>query len=115
MTIFGGQNMAKFIEFPLVMGRLGNHPGTLGPEQALGLFNVGMRLPQGAHLLDYWPDGGRTTVILAAIAANLEGQVSAVTNWQAAPLGAELWFNRAVLNHKLTLAEQNGKAPDLVV
>lgn len=107
--------MPKFIEPQVVIGKLGNHPGGLGPEQAVALFNTAMKCGTGATLLDFWPDGGRTTVILAAVAQNLEGTVTAEYNWATVPQGGEFWFERAVKGHKIKLAELNGKPPDLTV
>lgn len=107
--------MAKFIEFPVVMGRLGNHPGLLGPLQAQALFNAAMACGQGAHFLDYWPDGGRSTVVLFAASQNVEGQLEVLTNWQYAPQGAQPWYDRAIMNHKVKLAEHNGHSPDMAV
>ena len=58
--------MSKYVEFITVYGKLGNHPGTLTGEMALGLYNQGMSSPAKAKLLDYYPDGGRSTVLLSA-------------------------------------------------
>lgn len=93
--------MPKYLDFPTIYGKLGNHPGLLTGEQALALFTQGMKCPQGASLVEYWPDGGRSTVILAAVARNLGGRLYVFTNWRAAPQSAERWFMQAWRTHKL--------------
>ena len=107
--------MSKYVEFITVYGKLGNHPGTLTGEQALGLYNQGMSSPAKAKLLDYYPDGGRSTVLLSAVAQNIEGELAVEANWQFAPYGAEMWYERAVKLHKIKAVPLNGTAVDFAV
>lgn len=93
--------MSKFLDFPTVYGKLGNHPGLLTTDQAVALYQQGMKLPPGSSILEYRPDGGRSTVILAAVARNLNGRLYAVTDWAVAPPGAQAYFERAFKLHKL--------------
>lgn len=93
--------MAKFLDFPIVYGKLGNHPGLLSTEQAVALFNAGMRCGPGCLLIEYWPDGGRSTVLLGAVAKNLEGQLKVFTAWGVPSRDDERWFNLAFKAHGL--------------
>lgn len=93
--------MAKFVDFPIVYGKLGNHFGLTTGEQALALFQQAMKCPPGSLLVEYWPDGGRSTVILATAARNLDGKLLVFTNWDQAPLGSDAWFQRAYKTHRL--------------
>lgn len=93
--------MAKFLDFPTVYGKLGNHPGLLTTDQAIALYQQGMRLPPGSNILEYQPDGGRSTVILAAVARNLSGRLYVVTDWTVASPGAQPYFERVFKLHRL--------------
>ena len=93
--------MAKFLDFPIVYGKLGNHPGSLTTDQAIALFNTAMRCPMGAKIIEYWPDTGRSTVILGAAAKNLDGKLYVFTNFNNGNKAGEGWFARAVKTHRL--------------
>jgi hypothetical protein len=93
--------MAKFTEFGTVYGKLGMHPGNLTTEQAVALFNHAMKCKEGALLLDQWPDAGRTSVLLAAVARNLDGKLKVVTRWEAGPQYGPQLFERVYRTHKL--------------
>jgi len=93
--------MSKFLDFPLVYGKLGNHPGSLTTEQAVALFNTAMRCPIGAKLIECWPDTGRSTVILSAAVKNLEGKLYVFTNFDNGNKAGEGWFHRAIKTHRL--------------
>jgi len=93
--------MAKFVDFPIVYGKLGNHPGFLTTDAALKLYTIAMQCRQGATFLDNWPEGGRSTVLLATVARNLDGKVKVICRWDTAPQNAALYFERAYKTHKL--------------
>ena len=93
--------MSRFIDFPVIYGKLGNHPGLLSTEQAAAIFKHAMDVNPGGAFVEYDPDGGRSTVILATAAQNLDGKVYVFTNWEAAPKGAEPFFQRAYKTHRL--------------
>lgn len=110
--------MAKFIDFPTVYGRIGLQPGELTAEQAIGLFNAGMATPAGGKLAEYWPDTGRSTALLGAVAKNLEGELTVYTTFERGSAN-EYWFNRTVKTHKLqpvlALNPVGNEAVDMVV
>src|ERR1043165_3646040 len=93
--------MAKFIDFNTVYGKLGLHPGNLTTEQAQALFDHAMKCKDGALLLDQWPDAGRTSVLLATVARNIDGKLKVVTRWDAAPPNGGFLFERVYRTHKL--------------
>jgi hypothetical protein len=93
--------MARYVDFPTIYGKLGNHFGLTTGDQALALFEQGMRCPPGATLVEYAPDGGRSTVILATVARNLGGRLLVCTAWPEAPQGALDAFQRAFKTHRL--------------
>jgi hypothetical protein len=83
------------------MGKLGRHPGLLSYEQSQALFNFVLELKPGDVVAEYDPDGGRSTVILAAAAANIGAKLYVFTDWEMAPPRAEVYFDRAVKTHHL--------------
>ena len=93
--------MAKFLDFKTVMGRLGTHPSQLTIEQSIALFNQTLQLPKNAAIVEFGPDGGRSTVILAAAARNIDGHLYVVTNWSQQPPGAQQYFEKAVKTHRI--------------
>lgn len=101
--------MAKFLDFPTVYGKLGTHPGLLTGDQAVALYQQGMRLPPGSAIVEYAPDAGRSTVILAAVASNLGGRLYVVVDWATSPhQSARVYFERAFKLHRLDqVAEVN--------
>src|SRR6185437_14756758 len=99
-VFIGGKSMAKFIDFNTVYGKLGLHPGNLTTEQAVALFDRAMKCKEGALLLDQWPDAGRTSVLLATVARNLDGKLKVVTRWETAPPVGPQLFERVYRTHK---------------
>ena len=93
--------MAKFIDFNTVYGKLGMHPGNLTTEQAMAFFDRAMKCKDGALFLDQWPDAGRTSVLLATVARNLDGKLKVVTRWETAPPVGPQLFERVYRTHKL--------------
>jgi len=105
--------MAKFKDFETVYGKLGNHPGLLQTDQAIALYNTALSCGQKPVIVEHDPDGGRSTVVLAAAACNLEGKVHVQVDWSSQPDGAEAWFNKAVKLHRIgPQVAVNGAAPE---
>ncbi len=92
----------RLIDFATAYGKLGKHPGVLGPEAASVIFAHAMRQKPGALFADLGAEGGRTLALLGYAARNIGAKIVAVEAWANLPPMAEFWFNRAVKTHGLT-------------
>lgn len=88
-------NNTKPLNFPLLYGKLGNWPGTMGPQAAAMLLAEIAKLPQGSTIVEYCFDGGRTSAVIGW--GCKAGGHSALIAGNPSPDGmSEVWFNRLV-------------------
>lgn len=82
-------------------GRLGMHPGDMGPDEATVIFGEAMKLPEGSRALEISPQTGRTTAILGAAIRNIDGALYVADDWIAKNPQESAWFQKAIKLHGL--------------
>ncbi len=101
--------MSAPFHFPSEYGRIGNWPGSIGPNQAQALFVEAMTHKKGAKFVELGFDGGRTTVVLNWAARDIEDShiyCLAVANDETG-----LWFRRTQILHKLKASGHESLEP----
>lgn len=88
------------VDFTTAYGRLGMHPGDIGPVEAEAIFSVAEGFP-GGNFLEVNPNGGRGTAILATAAANVGGHLDVVLDQFSDPALAR-WLALSVRLRKLS-------------
>lgn len=79
--------------FAQMYGRLGNWPGTLGPQAAQALLAEIAKLPKGSSVVEIRFDGGRTSAVIGW-GCKAGGHVGIVTGAPTENGMSEVWFNR---------------------
>lgn len=96
----------RLIDFQAAYGKLGKHPGRLGPPDgqvgAEVIFRHAMAHKAGALFVDLGAEGGRTIALLGYAAKNVGAKIVAVESWQALHPQVEYLFHRAVKTHGLS-------------
>ena len=112
----------RLIDFKTAYGKLGKHPGRLGPPEgqvaAEVLFRHAMSQSAGAIFVDLGAEGGRTVALLGYAAKNVGAKIVAVESWPGLPPAAQYWFQKAVKTHGLSeivTASPPPSGADLVV
>mgnify|MGYP001564123902 CR=1 FL=1 len=82
-------------------GRLGMHPGDMGPQEAQVIFEQATARGGGVFV-EVSPGTGRATAILGIAARNVGAKLYAVDALAIKNPAENRWFNLAVLCHQLT-------------
>ena len=90
----------KPFDFPKTWGKLGNWPGTIGPQSALALLQEIAKLPKGSSIVEFRFDGGRTSAVVGW-GCKAGGHVGIVTGAPSQDGMSEVWFNRLLMLFEL--------------
>jgi len=94
--------MSAPFHFPSEYGKIGNWPGSLGPNQAQALFMEAVTHKKGAIFVELGFDGGRTTIVLNWAAREIEDAKIFSASVKQDETG--LWFRRAQVVFKMACA-----------
>ena len=86
----------KPFDFPKTWGKLGNWPGTIGPQAALALLQEIAKLPSGSSVVEFRFDGGRTSAVVGW-GCKAGGHAGVVTGSPSPDGMSEVWFNRLLM------------------
>ena len=86
----------KPFDFPKTWGKLGNWPGTIGPQAASALLQEIAKLPKGSSIVEFRFDGGRTSAVVGW-GCKAGGHVGVVTGSPSPDGMSEVWFNRLMM------------------
>lgn len=88
------------VDFATAYGRLGTHPGDVGPVEAEAIFSAAEGF-LGGNFLEVSPNGGRGTAILATAAANVGGHLDVALDQFSDPALAR-WLALSVRLRRLS-------------
>lgn len=100
------KTMSAPFHFPTEYGRMGNWPGSIGPNQAQALLIEAVTHKAGAKFVELGFDGGRTTIALNWAIRDLADAhlfVAPVMNDETG-----LWFRRAQILHRMDSEKVTG-------
>ena len=88
--------MTTPFDFPRMYGKLGNWPGSIGPQAAMVLLQEIAKLPKGSSIIEFRFDGGKTSAVIGW-GCKAGGHVGIVTGSPSPDGMSEVWFNRLVM------------------
>ncbi len=89
------------VDFRTTFGRLGSHPGHIGPQAGDVIFRRAMSYKEGAVFVEVGSGTGRGTVLLGTAAKNIGAKVYAIEDWDNVPNDVGVLYRRAIETHGL--------------